>query len=225
MRTLMIAFLAASFCTPAFAKGKKGGGGGHEDDGKIRLKLTTPIYSMATYTTDYDGTSTEMKMSGISLGNGGSRLEGGYLINKNIEVGTFLGFSSISTTVEGDDAGKTGELAFMPYLAYNKKLSDMASFYGQVFVGIDNQTAETITTTVDTTTGETSTATVDAATKWTGGGVDLGVRLKFNKYSSLDFAAQYMMANGKYEVDGESDDKLKLKLSDISLLMGIGIRI
>jgi len=205
--------LLASLLLSGAAFAKKGGG---DDEGKIRVKLSTGLYSIDKSEVTYDGDDVgTTKTNTLSLGWGGSRWQGGYLLGQGLEVGAILGYASMTGSfepAEGDsvdmDPMKAFELA--PYVAYNKNVGDGLTGYGELHVGIRNTTVE----------GENA----DTVTKEKPIGLGAGVRIKVMKKASFDVGAEYEMSKPVTEVDGESDDKLETKDSTIALRTGLSVR-
>jgi len=213
--------LVASLLLSGTALAKKGG----DDDGKIRVKLSTGLYSVDKAEVAYDGDDVgTTKTNTASLGFGGSRWQVGYLLGEGIELGAIVGYASTKGTfepAEGDsidfDPSSTVELA--PYFAYNHNVNDQLTAYGEAHVGIRNSTSSTET--IDAT-GDSS--SVESVTKAKPIGIGAGVRIRVLKKASFDIGAEYEMSKPVTEVDGESDDKLEIKQSTIGLRTGLSIR-
>lgn len=215
-RLLLLAVLVAS--PAAFAKKGKGGG---DDEGKVRVSLSTPIFVSNSTTVTFTGGSSDVssktKTSGLALFDQPARFGVGYMATKNVEVGAFLAYSKLTSSIESDPENKATDgdgdpnthAGFQLYGGYNQKIGESLVGFGQVNVGIERASS-----------GDPVTQQ-----KWTVYGLDAGVRYKIMKRASIDTALSYEGGKGKFFFDGDEVKDTEAKLQNIGLRTGLSIRI
>ena len=207
--------LAASLlATPALAKGKKKKGGDDEGIG-IRAKISTDLINVATDKVEYDGQEqdgSDQKTRTLSLFESDPRLELTYLIGDGIEVGAILGVTQVSGSLGDEDIPPARHGRIGVTGAYNIGVSEGVKGFVQPILMLDSLRGNI---------GEDS----ETQTRYILFGANAGVRIKLYKRTTFDLAGEFLMGNGKVTVDGESDDKLKLKHSEFGIRTGVTFRL
>jgi hypothetical protein len=206
--TLLPLFLALGVVAgPAHAKKK--------DDAGVRIKASSDLMKVTIRSAEYDGQEVDgadSRYTTVSLLDSGNRFEGTYFIGNGIEVGGIFGYSQVRGTVGDQEDPTDRHVQLLLTGAYNIGAGNGLRFFVQPIVGIDTFTADV---------GED----VENKTRYIVGGADAGARIKLNKKTTFDVAAEGLIGRGKNWIDGEGDDKLQLKYTDAGLRIGISVRL
>lgn len=204
--TLVSSLLALGLMAgPAEAKKKDVG---------LRLKVSSDLFAVESQKVEYDGSvqdGTETRTNTISLFEYGQRLEVTYFLGEGFEVGGMLGFTQQRGTAGDEEIPASRHAAVYLTGAYNVGLGSGMRFYAQPIVGVDRSTAGL---------GEDG----EAKLNYLVGGAGAGVRTKLSKKITFDAGAEALIRSGTTSLDGESDDKLKLKGNKVGLRLGLSVR-
>ena len=212
MRKFSLALLSALLLPTVALAGDDDAGG------KIRIKLDTPIFSRDTLSTtnnDSDKTSSQTT-TGITLGTGGARLYGGYVLSPNIELGLALGFASTSDTYATDDddgdIGKGSSVGLLACATFNKNFGESVGGFATGKFGIDN-------TSYEPDGGDESTL------NFLRFGAEAGARYRVNKRAAIEGGLEFLGGTGSSSYDGDKDEDNTLGKTSISLRFGVSVKI
>ena len=204
--TLVSSLLALGLMAgPAEAKKKDVG---------VRLKVSSDLFAVESDKVEYDGSvqdGSETRRNTISLFEYGQRLEATYFLGEGFEIGGMLGFTQQRGTAGDDEIPASRHAAIYLTGAYNVGLGSGVRFYAQPIVGVDRSTAGL---------GEDG----EAKLNYLVGGAGAGIRTKLSKKITFDTGAEALIRSGTTSLDGESDDKLKLKGNKLGLRLGLSVR-
>ena len=205
--TLMPMLLALGVVAgPAHAK---------KGDAGVRLKYSTDLMKLRIDKVEYDGTvddNSEQRYTTVSLLDSGGRFEATKMLGDGIEVGGIFGFTQERGTIGDTEDPTDRHVRLIATGAYNLGLGGGTRLFIQPLAGIDQATVDV---------GEST----ELQVRYLLAGADVGLRIKLNKKTTFDVAGEALMGNGKVTVDGQSDDKLKLKHTEAGLRIGISCRI
>lgn len=209
--TLMPALLALGVLAgPAEAKKKK-----KNSDAGVRLKYSTDVVDVSVDKYEYDGKEiddAESRITTLSLLDNDHRFEGTVFVGSGVEVGGIISASQSRGTIGDNEAPTQRHGAVYLTGAYNMGVGNGMRFFVQPLAGVDQ-------TTVDP--GEDT----EAKARYLVGGANVGLRLKINKKTSFDVAAEALKGVGKYTFNGESDEKEKYKHTEGGLRIGLSVRL
>ena len=186
-----------------------------KNDANIRLKYSTDLVNVAIDKASYDGEALddqEQRMTTLSLLDHRNRFEATYMLGNNMEVGGILGMSQTRGTIGDDEAPTQRHAQLMVTGAYNLGIGKGTRAFFQPLVGIDQSAVDP---------GEDT----EVKLRYLVVGADVGMRLKLNKKTTFDVAAEALRGAGKATVDGESDDKLKSTQTNAGIRLGLSVRI
>lgn len=186
-----------------------------KNDAPIRLKYSTDLVNVAIDKAAYDGEELEdqeRRTNTLSLLDHRNRFEATYMLGNNMEVGGILGMSQQRGTIGDDEAPTQRHAQVLVTGAYNLGVGKGTRVFFQPLLGID-QTA--------TDPGEDT----EVKLRYLVVGADVGLRLKLNKKTTFDVAAEALRGGGKATVDGESDDKLQITQTNAGIRLGLSVRI
>ena len=206
--TMMPLLLALGVAAgPAYAKKKKKSGG------DIRLKYSTDLVDVTVDKSSYDGEEledAEQRITTLSLLDHGNRFEATYMLGNSMEVGGIVGMSQRRGTIGDNEAPTQRQAQVMLTGAYNMGLGSGTRLFLQPILGLDQ-------TSVDDET--------ESKLRYVVVGGDVGVRLKLNKKTTFDVAAEALRGAGKATVDGESDEKSKITQTQAGIRLGLSVRL
>lgn len=206
--TLMPLMLALGVAAgPAHAKKKKKSGG------DIRLKYSTDLVDVTIDKVEYDGQEIdeqEQRLTTLSLLDHGNRFEATYMLGNNMEVGGIVGMSQRRGTIGDNEAPTQRHAQVMLTGAYNMGLGQGTRLFVQPLLGLDQSSTENDTT---------------EKLRYLVAGADVGLRLKLNKKTTFDVAAEALRGAGKFTSDGESDEKLKITQTQAGIRLGLSVRL
>jgi hypothetical protein len=186
-----------------------------KNDAKIRLKYSTDLVNVAVDKASYDGEElddAEQRITTLSLLDHRNRFEATYMLGNSIEVGGILGMSQQRGTIGDEEAATQRHAQLMVTGAYNLGVGNGMRVFFQPLVGIDQSATDP---------GEDT----EQKLRYLLVGADVGLRLKLNKKTTFDVAAEALRGGGKATVNGESDDKLKLTQTNAGIRLGLSVRI
>ena len=200
---LSAAILVLSLLNPALADGKKKKKG--DDRVGIRLKMTAPIISANTFSTEIGSVESDpVKTRELSVFNGTSRLEATYMLGDGLEVGLIAGYGS--TQFDGDTV--QSNIQALATGSYNFALGEDVRGFVQPIVGIANTTVV---------------AGTDNTSKYVLFGAAAGARFQVIKRATVDYSLEYLRGNGKAEVDGDAVEDYKETLGSLRFNMGLSV--
>ena len=186
-----------------------------KNDANIRLKYSTDLVNVAIDKVSYDGEALddqEQRMTTLSLLDHRNRFEATYMLGNNMEVGGILGMSQTRGTIGDDEAPTKRHAQLLVTGAYNLGVGKGTRVFFQPLAGIDQSAIDP---------GEDT----EVKLRYLLVGADVGLRLKLNKKTTFDVAAEALRGGGKATVDGESDDKLKITQTNAGIRLGLSVRI
>ncbi len=196
---------------PAHAKKKKKKG---DDAIGLRLKLSTDLMAVDKAQLNYDGQdvdNADTRTTTVGIFDTQPRFEATYTIVKNIEAGLIFGVSQQRGTAGDAEVPPSRHSTIGLTGAYNYGLGNGLQAFAQPFVLMDTSTAAV---------GEET----ETRVRFNMVGADVGVRWKAAKHVTLDLALEGRAGTGRTTVNGESDDKAKIKARGGGLRSGISVR-
>ena len=207
---------------------------------KMRLKLSTPLYSNNSETLSNDLLEVTTKQSGLSLYTQPARLEFTYRVAKRFEVGAMFSFGGIKTEMDTSLAGTSTEEE-----TTEEETTDETTDDGTTSDNSDNtamqrdesimyltaaynfKLAKGVRGFVQPIVGisylnEKVGDSVDTVTQKTVFGADIGARFRLTDGVQFDLAAEYLMGNGT--MTDINDNEMDAAASSINIRAGLGAR-
>jgi hypothetical protein len=211
MRHLLASAVLAALALPSVALAG-------DDDGKIRIKLDTPVFASDTTSrtnNDSDDTYSETR-TGLSLGTGAARLYGGYVLSPNIELGAAIGFASYSDSYSNDDddedVGKGSTLGLLACATFNKSFAESFGGFATGKVGIAN-------TSYEPDGGD------ESALNFLAFGAEAGGRYRVNRRAALEGGLEFLAGSGSASYDGDEDKDNTYGFRSISVRFGVSVKL
>ena len=208
MRTVLASIAALAFSGPALAK--KGAGVAADGNG-IRVKMSQDFFGrQSDWQVVNDTAGDKLYTDSLTFLNGGGRLEVTKLLGSGLEIGGLASYTF--TDQKTDDTGIAAGQGFTIGLtgAYNLKLGDNTKGFVQPMVGYGREAT-------------LPEGGVESAASQLFFGAAAGVRLRLFKRVTFDPQFEYIHRNLTYSVDGETNEDVEGRRSNLGLRWGLSV--